>query len=107
MTHPTRGDNILDLFLIDNPTLVKSVEIKSDIADHVAVLSEVFIKQQINKQKPRLMYMYKKSDWEGFENHVLSFQESFLMSHEGKAINLLWDEFKGTLQSGSDQFFPQ
>ena len=27
VTHPTRGDNILDLFLIDNPTLVKSVEI--------------------------------------------------------------------------------
>ena len=107
LTHPTRGDNILDLFLIDNPTLVKSVEIKPGIADHNAVLSEVFIKPQVYKQKPRLMYMYKKADWEGFENHMLSFQESFLVSHEGKSNNLLWDEFKGALQSGIEQFVPQ
>ena len=107
VTHPTRGDNILDLFLIDNPTLVKSVEIKPDIADHNAVLSEVFIKPQVNKQKPRLMYMYKKADWEGFGNHMLSFQESFLVSHEGKSNNLHWDEFKGALQSGIELFVPQ
>ena len=62
VTHPTRGDNILDLFLIDNPTLVKSVEIKPGIADHDVALSEVFIKPQVNKQKPRQMYMYKKAD---------------------------------------------
>ena len=58
MTHPTRFDNILDLFLIDNPTLVKSVEIKPGIADHDVVLSEILIKPQVNKQKPRLMSMY-------------------------------------------------
>ena len=48
--HPTPGDTILDLFLIDNPTLVKSVEIKPGIADHDAVISDVFIKPQVNKQ---------------------------------------------------------
>ena len=37
---------------------------------------------------------------------MLSFQES-LVSHEGKSINLLWDEFKGALQSGIEQFVPQ
>ena len=40
VTQPTRFENILDLFLIDNPTLVKSVDIKPGIADHDAVLSE-------------------------------------------------------------------
>ena len=49
VTHPTRIENILDLFLIDNPTLVKSVEVLPGIADHDAVLSEVFIKPQISK----------------------------------------------------------
>ena len=29
------------------------------------------------------------------------------MSHDGKSINLLWDEFKGALQSGIEQFVPQ
>ena len=50
---------------------------------------------------------YKKADWEGFENHMLCFQESFLVSHEGKSINLLWDEFKGALQSVIEKFVPQ
>ena len=85
LTLPTRFENILDLFLIDNPTLVKSVEIRPGIADPDAVLSEVFIKPQVNKQKPRLMFMYKKADWEGLENHMLLFQKSFLVSHEGKS----------------------
>lgn len=49
VTLPTRYDNILDLFLIDNPTLVKSVEVRPGIADHDNVLSEVFIIPQVNK----------------------------------------------------------
>ena len=51
MHHPTRNENILDLFLIDNPALVKSVKAKPGIADHDVVLSEVFIKPQISRQK--------------------------------------------------------
>ena len=51
--------------------------------------------------------MYKKADWEGFEKHMLSFQESFLVSHEGKSIYLPWAEFEGALQSGIGQLVPQ
>ena len=90
VTKTTRFEKILDFFLIDNPTLVKSVDIKPDISDHDAVLSEVYIKPQVSKQKPRLMFMYKKTDWEGLESHMHLFQKSFLASHEGKSINLLW-----------------
>ncbi|MCG8048091.1 MAG: hypothetical protein JAY66_20795 [Candidatus Thiodiazotropha taylori] len=107
VTRPTRYENILDLFLIDNPTLVKSVEIKPGIADHDAVLSEVFIKPQINKLKPRLISMYSKADWEGLENHLLSFQESFLASCEGKSVNLLWEQFRDALQVGIEKYVPQ
>ena len=51
VTQPTRFENILDLFLIDNPTLVKSVDIKPGIADHDAVLSEVYIKPQASRNQ--------------------------------------------------------
>ena len=107
VTLPTRYDNILDLFLTDNPTLMKSVEVKPGIADHDAVLSEVFIIPQVNKQKPRLIYMYKKADWEGLENHLLSFQKSFLASCEGKSVNLLWEQFRAALQTGIGKYVPQ
>ena len=35
------------------------------------------------------------------------FQKSFLVSHEGKSINLLWEEFKGALHSGIEKHAPQ
>ena len=107
VTHPTRIENILDLFLIDNQTLVKSVEVLPGIADHDAVLSEVFIKTQISKQKPRLMFLYKKADWVGLEKHILAFQRSFLSTCEGRSVNSLWEDFKTALQSGIQQYVPQ
>ena len=80
---------------------------KPGIADHDAVLSKVYIKHQVSKQKPRLMFIYKKAGWEGLENNMLFFQKSFLASHEGQPINLLWEEFKGALHSGTEQYVPQ
>ena len=53
---------------------------------------------------------YKKADWERLtviKNHMLLSQKSFSASHEGKSINLLWEEFKGALQSGIEQYVPQ
>ena len=107
VTHPTRGENILDLFLIDNPTLVKSVEVRPGISDHDTVLAEVFIKPQISRQKPRLMFLYKKADWEGLESHMLAFQQSFFANFEDKTVNSLWEDFKRALQSGIEQYVPQ
>ena len=38
---------------------------------------------------------------------MLSFQKSWLASHEVKSINLLWEELKGALQSGIEKNVPQ
>ena len=68
MTHPRKNENILNLILIGNPIQVKCVEVRSGIAYHDAVLSEVFFKLQISKKKPRLMHLYRKADWEGLDS---------------------------------------
>ena len=107
VTQPTRNENILELFLIDNPTLVMSVEVRPGIADHDVVLSEVFIKPQTSRQKPILMYLYKKTDWEGLETHVLEFQKTFKSTCDDKSVNSLWEDFKRALQSGLEQYAPQ
>ena len=44
MTSPTRGQNILDLFLTTNPILVDSVFISPGLSDHVIVLTKVNVK---------------------------------------------------------------
>ena len=59
VTEPTRGDNILDYFLTSNPTLVNSIEIHTDIADHNMVLVNANIKPVESKQIPRSVPLYK------------------------------------------------
>ena len=68
VTEPTRYENILDLFLTNNPTLVSKVEIMPGLSDHDIVYSEVNIKPQIVTQKPRVMPVYRKTDWDACLN---------------------------------------
>ena len=78
--HPTRNENILDLFLIDNPTLVKCVEVRSGIADYAASFLR-FYKPQICKQKPSIMHLYKNADREGLETHMLAGISEVVFAH--------------------------
>ena len=49
----TRGQNILDPFLISNHTLVNSVEIISGISDHDIISATVSARPALLRQKPR------------------------------------------------------
>ena len=44
VNEPTRYDNVIDLFLISNHTLVQKIEIVPGIADHDIVVADVNIK---------------------------------------------------------------
>ena len=63
VTSPTRGQNILDLFLTTNPILVDSVSITPGLSDHDIVLIQVNVKPEVLKQVPRNIYLYKKADY--------------------------------------------
>ena len=52
MTSPTRGQNILDLFLTTNPTLMDNVYITPGLSDHEIVLIQVNVKPEVLKQVP-------------------------------------------------------
>ena len=64
MTSPTRGQNILDLFLTTNPTLVDNVSITPGLSDHDIVLIQVNVKPEVLKQVPRNIHLCKKADWD-------------------------------------------
>ena len=54
---PTRLDNVLDLFLTSNHTLVQKVEIYPGIADHDVMVADV-IKPTLGCQEPRSVPLY-------------------------------------------------
>ena len=102
VTQPKRFENILDLFLVDNPTLVKSV----DSRPRCCAVRGLY--KTTGKQVETKIDVYiQNADCEGLENHMLLFQKFFLASHEGKSISLLSEEFKGVLQSVIEQYVPQ
>ena len=49
MTSPTRGQNILDLFLTTNHTLVDNVSITPGLSNRVIVLTQVNVKPEVLK----------------------------------------------------------
>ena len=64
VSKPTRGDNVLDMFLTSNHILVNKVEILSGISDHEISISNVSIKPKMGRQKPRSVSIYIKADWD-------------------------------------------
>ena len=65
------------------------------------------IKPQILPQKPRVMSVYRKADWDALSCHMSTFQETFMGDHESKSVNKLWLRFKTALQEGIDKFVPK
>ena len=63
VTEPTRRDNILDLFLTTNPTLIMKVNCSPGLGDHDIVSAEALLKPTLHKQKPCKVLLFAKADW--------------------------------------------
>ena len=107
VTEPLRYEHVLDLFLTNNSTVVNKVELIPGFSDHDIVYTKVSIKPQILPQKPRVVSVYKKADWDALSCHMSTFQETFMVDHESKSVNKLWFDFKTAIQEGIDKFFPK
>ena len=106
VTEPTRHDNVLDLILTSNPTLVSKVECLPGLSDHDIVLAEVAIKPAQTKQKRRKIHLYNKVDWTTFRSKLTDYQTKFLSEHHGKAVEQLWSDFTDKLDQLTDQCIP-
>ena len=106
VTEPTRHDNVLDLILTSNPTLVSKVECIPSLSDYDVVLAEVAIKPAQTKQKRRKIHLYNKADWTTFRSKLTDYQTKFLSEHHGKAVEQLWSDFTDKLDQLTNQCIP-
>ncbi|WAR01728.1 LOW QUALITY PROTEIN: hypothetical protein MAR_008286, partial [Mya arenaria] len=101
----TRENNILDLFLTTNPTLVN---ILPGISDHNIVEVKVHTSTKICYQKPLKIPLYKKANWERFKQSMDTYHQEMLK--EGKystlSIEDLWVNSSSTLNNLSEKFIP-
>ena len=98
---PTRGTNILDLFLLNQPSLVHSTNLIPPLGtgDHDIVHHELKINLGRRQQKQRHIKLYKKTDWNGFRKEMDEKTSS-------ADTNTKWSEFKKTLNKMTEKFVP-
>ena len=90
---PIRGDNILDLLLTTNPTLVNSVEILPGLSDHDISISKASVKPKISRQNPRSVPLGKLT---GLVSNLLWRLKcrKFLASFQENTVEEIWNAFK-------------
>ena len=60
--------NVLDFFITNNNLIIKTQVIRG-ISDHDAVFVEgINITATLNKQKRRMVALYRKTDWDALKN---------------------------------------
>ncbi len=65
---PTRGNNILELFLTTDPSQILNIHSIPGISDHDTIpMINTTLKLPRTKAKPHKIYKYQKADWETIE----------------------------------------
>ena len=84
---PTRGQNLLDLFCCNKPSLVKSCISIPGISDHSIVLADCNLKTPITNKPQRRVYRWSKADWHKIKGLTTTFAESFLALANSRSVN--------------------
>ena len=106
VTSPTRHNNILDLFLTTNPTLVEEVDCQPGLGDHDMVTASCALKPSTQKQKPRKVPLLRKADWPKLKSLMRDYQQTFLLNHASKSVEDLWSEFVSALDTFASKCIP-
>ena len=74
----TRGENLLDLFCFNKPSLVKACISIPGISDHSIVIADCDLNSTINNKPPRKVYQWSKADWQLVKEQTVIFAKQFL-----------------------------
>ena len=104
---PTRGKNILDLFLTNIPSMVHNIQTLPSLgsSDHDIVFHELKINRGRPIQAKRTIRSYKKADWTGFRAELNDFAELFI-KEDNPDPNDSWNKFKMEMSRLTDKYIP-
>ena len=105
---PTRGENTLDIFMTNRPSLVNRCEAVPGISDHdTAVFIDTDIIAKRQKTESRKVYLWKKGDFEQLHKEVEEFSENYVNTMStNDPIDVLWDMIHSKLIAVMDKYIP-
>ena len=106
---PTRGKNILDLCLTNNPSVIIKNQNLPGLgdSDHDIILIETLLRPIKQKKKPIPKPMYNQTNWDLFKAHMVNFRNNFMnLDHSTFSVNQIWVLFENELTIATNKFVP-
>jgi hypothetical protein len=104
---PTRENNLSDIVLTTNATLVKSSTNIPGLSDHHIIITDTIIKPTYNQNKPQKCCLYSKANWNKIDNEIAKIcVEIDKMEKDQIDINTIWETFKRKLKAAIDENIP-
>ncbi|XP_076448293.1 uncharacterized protein LOC143285011 [Babylonia areolata] len=85
VTFPTRGENTLDLFLPNHPSLVPRVESMPELSDHDIPYMEFQTHPVHQKQTRRPVPQYNKADWPNLRRATKQLSDDIISKYNDKS----------------------
>lgn len=100
---PTRGNNILDLFVTNRPGLIQKVTVSPGLSDHELIIIESSLVATLTESQPRTVYLWHQADWQAINERLSNFSNNFLSNYSvDTSIQDLWNSFKWECHSCLD-----
>jgi len=108
VSEPTRGRNILDLFLTTNSTLIEKSTTVPGISDHDRIpVIIINCKPKTNRVKPRKIFLYHKADLQAVKDDLKCWSNEFLQKNVSNcSVNELFSDFQGAIEKTMDTLIP-
>ena len=104
---PTREQNILDLLMTTNPSLISNTEVHPGMSDHQIVIADVDLKAKTAKKKPRKVFLYKKGNMNGLKDNIDAKLSARIDHMSEYTTEDNWAYFKNTITEAMRENIPQ
>jgi exonuclease III len=94
---PSRENYILDLFLTNQPSLVKSCNTIPGISDHNMIIVDTDLKTRYNKPKRREINIFKKASWDQIKTDIIALGTRIIQSKT--SVEEKWTELKNGINN--------
>lgn len=104
VTEPTRGNNCLDLFVTNRPSLVKRAEVVPGVSDHAAVLVDTQTLVSHFKQPRRQILLWSKADMDNIRKILKTISDNILNLYDLESpVDQIWSSIKDGLTQALKQ----
>ena len=104
---PTRGENVLDLFLTSNDNLIVGQSVDAGIGDHDFVTVQTSLKLPRKKPPRRTIHLWNRADLDKLRDEAKEFNNNFISNYKNENnIDTLWICIKNKLLSLMNKYVP-